>query len=76
MSSFGLTFKKNLDRLNISNSIKSSGKTFANQGGTADRIIGQGIIFGGVSEVLLRLFAMIGLPLVIGGSSDCHLVND
>jgi hypothetical protein len=68
---FGATFKKNLDRVvNISDSIRSSGKTFANPSGTADRIIGQGIIFGGAagSFVANPAFAMIGLPLVIGGS--------
>ena len=68
---FGATFKKNLDRVvNIADSIRSSGKTFANPSGTADRIIGQGIIFGGAAGGFVSnpAFAMIGIPLVIGGS--------
>ena len=45
-------------------------KPFANPSGTADRIIGQGIIFGGAVDGFVSnpAFAMIGIPLVIGGS--------
>mgnify|MGYP003110804008 FL=1 len=58
------------DMLKISNFIRQSGKTFRNPSGTADRLIGQGIIFGGAAGGFVSnpAFALIGLPLVIGGS--------
>jgi len=58
------------DILQISNFIRQSGKTFRNPSGTADRLIGQGIIFGGAAGSFISnpAFALIGLPLVIGGS--------
>ena len=45
---FGKQFQKDLQQvLNISDNIRASGKTFANPSGTADRLVGQGLIFGG-----------------------------
>ena len=56
--------------LNISNVIRQSGKTFRNPSGTADRVIGQGILLGGGAGAFVAnpAFALIGLPLIIGGS--------
>jgi hypothetical protein len=57
--------------LKIANNIRQSGKTFKNPSGTADRIVGQGIIFGGAAGGLVAnpAFTLIGLPLVIGGAN-------
>ena len=63
--------QKDFDQiLNISNFIRQSGKTFRNPSGTADRIIGQGILLGGGAGAFVAnpAFALIGLPLIIGGS--------
>ena len=56
--------------LNISNFIRQSGKTFRNPSGTADRVIGQGILLGGGAGAFVAnpAFALIGLPLIIGGA--------
>lgn len=63
--------KKDFDEiLNISNFIRQSGKTFRNPSGTADRVIGQGILLGGGAGAFIAnpAFALIGLPLAIGGA--------
>jgi len=63
--------QKDFDQvLNISNFIRQSGKTFKNPSGTADRIIGQGILLGGGAGAFVAnpAFAVIGLPLIIGGA--------
>ena len=56
--------------LNISNFIRQSGKTFRNPSGTADRVIGQGILLGGGAGAFVanHAFALVGLPLIIGGA--------
>ena len=63
--------EKDFDQiLNISNFIRQSGKTFRNPSGTADRVIGQGILLGGGAGAFVAnpAFALIGLPLIIGGA--------
>jgi hypothetical protein len=55
--------------LNISNFIRQSGKTFKNPSGTADRIVGQGMMFGAAGSLAVNpAFALVGLPLVIGSA--------
>ena len=65
---FGKEFQKNLDQvLNISDYIRASGKTFANPSGTADRLVGQGLIFGGGATAFTGNPAFFfAVPLVIG----------
>jgi len=63
--------QKDFDQiLNISNFIRQSGKTFRNPSGTADRVIGQGILLGGGAGAFVAnpAFALVGLPLIIGGA--------
>ena len=63
--------QKDFDQiLNISNFIRQSGKTFKNPSGTADRLIGQGILLGGGAGAFVSnpAFALVGLPLIIGGA--------
>jgi len=67
---FGKEFQKNLQQvLNISDNIRASGKTFANPSGTADRLVGQGLIFGGGATAFTGNPAFIlSVPLVIGSA--------
>ena len=63
--------EKDFDQiLNISNFIRQSGKTFRNPSGTADRVIGQGILLGGGAGAFVAnpAFALVGLPLIIGSA--------
>ena len=63
--------QKDFDQvLNISNFIRQSGKTFKNPSGTADRVLGQTLLFGGAGGAFIAnpAFALIGLPLVIGSA--------
>lgn len=62
--------KKDFDEvLNISNFIRQSGKTFKNPSGTADRLVGQGMLLGAAGSFAVNpAFALVGLPLVMGGS--------
>ena len=55
--------------LNISNFIRQSGRTFKNPSGTADRVVGQGMMLGAAGSLAVNpAFALVGLPLVIGSS--------
>ena len=67
---FGKEFQKNLQQvLNIADNIRASGKTFANPSGTADRLVGQGLIFGGGATAFTGNPAFIlSVPLVIGSA--------
>ena len=67
---FGKQFQKDLQQvLNISDHIRASGKTFANPSGTADRLVGQGLIFGGGATAFTGNPAFIlSVPLVIGSA--------
>lgn len=57
--------------VNISSYIRQSGKTFRNPSGTADRLVGQGIIFGGgVSALTGNPLFLFGVPLVIGTANQ------
>ena len=57
------------DILKISNFIRLSGRTFKNPSGTADRIVGQGMMLGAAGSLAVNpAFALVGLPLVIGSS--------
>ena len=63
---FGKQFQK---VLNIADNIRASGKTFANPSGTADRLVGQGLIFGGGATAFTGNPAFIlSVPLVIGSA--------
>ena len=59
---------KDFDRIvNISSYIRQSGRTFRNPSGTADRLVGQGIIFGGGASALTgNPIFLLGVPLVMG----------
>ena len=61
---------KDLDRIvNISSLIRQSGKTFKNPSGTADRVVGQGLILGGgISAFTGNPLWLAGIPLVIGST--------
>ena len=61
---------KDLDQVvNISSFIRQSGKTFQNPSGTADRVVGQGLILGGgISAFTGNPLWLLGVPLVIGSS--------
>ena len=61
---------KDLDRIvNISSLIRQSGKTFKNPSGTADRVVGQGLILGGgISAMTGNPLWLAGIPLVIGST--------
>ena len=63
--------KKDFDEIvNISNFIRESGKTFRNPSGTADRLVGQGILFGGAGTAFTGNPAFIlSVPLIIGGAN-------
>jgi len=63
--------KKDFDQIvNISNFIRESGKTFKNPSGTADRLVGQGILFGGAGTAFTGNPAFIlSVPLIIGGAN-------
>ena len=67
---FGKQFQKDLQQvLNIADNIRASGKTFANPSGTADRLVGQGLIFGGGATAFTGNPAFIlSVPLVIGSA--------
>ena len=67
---FGKEFQKNLQQvLDISDYIRASGKTFANPSGTADRLVGQDLIFGGGATAFTGNPAFIlSVPLVIGSA--------
>jgi hypothetical protein len=67
---FGKEFQKNLQQVvNIADNIRASGKTFANPSGTADRLVGQGLIFGGGATAFTGNPAFIlSVPLVIGSA--------
>jgi len=67
---FGKEFEKNLSQvIEIADSIRASGKTFANPSGTADRLVGQGLIFGGGATAFTGNPAFIlSVPLVIGSA--------
>ena len=55
--------------LDISNFIRQSGRTFKNPSGTADRVVGQGMMLGAAGSLAVNpAFALVGLPLVIGSS--------
>ncbi|BAQ89174.1 hypothetical protein [uncultured Mediterranean phage uvMED] len=64
--------KINLDTIaRISSVIRESGKTFRNPSGTADRLIGQGIIFGGAGTAISGNPAfLLSVPLIVAGSSQ------
>ena len=63
--------KKDFDQIvNISNFIRESGKTFRNPSGTADRLVGQGILFGSAGTAFTGNPAFIlSVPLIIGGAN-------
>ena len=63
--------KKDFDEIvNISNFIRESGKTFRNPSGTADRLVGQGILFGSAGTAFTGNPAFIlSVPLIIGGAN-------
>jgi len=56
----------------ISSVIRESGKTFRNPSGTADRLVGQGIIFGAAGGAIgsANPAFLISLPLVIAGANQ------
>ena len=62
--------RTNLDKIaRISSVIRESGKTFQNPSGTANSIVGQGLVFGGVGSAFTGNPAFIlSVPLVIGGA--------
>lgn len=68
---FKPSMAKDLDELaKVTSLVRESGKTWRNPSGTADRLIGQGIIFGaGASIVTNPGFALIGIPLVGMGAN-------
>ena len=63
---------KDLDKVaKIASVIRESGKTFKNPSGTADRLVGQGLIFGGGATAFTGNPAFIlSVPLVIGGANQ------
>jgi hypothetical protein len=64
---------KDLDKIaNISSIIRESGKTFRNPSGTADRLVGQGIIFGslGGAQITGNPGFLLTLPLTILGANQ------
>jgi len=62
---------KDLDQLvNVSDIIRQSGKTFANPSGTADRVVGQGLLLGGGATAITGNPAyIIGLLGAFGGAN-------
>ena len=62
---------KDLDQLvSVSDIIRQSGKTFANPSGTADRIVGQGLLLGGGATAITGNPAyIIGLLTAFGGAN-------
>lgn len=55
----------------ISSVIRESGKTFKNPSGTADRLVGQGFLFGGIASAASGNPAyIVGLPLAIASASQ------
>jgi len=69
-SGWSKSMVKDLDTVtNISSLIRESGKTFKNPSGTADRVVGQGLILGGgISAFTGNPLWLAGVPLVIGSS--------
>ena len=65
------SMRADLDKIaTISSIIRESGKTFRNPSGTADRLVGQGIIFGsGIGAVSNPAMTLIALPTVILGAN-------
>ena len=62
---------KDLDQLvSVSDIIRQSGKTFANPSGTADRVVGQGLLLGGGATAITGNPAyIIGLLTAFGGAN-------
>ena len=62
---------KDLDQLvSVSDIIRQSGKTFANPSGTADRVVGQGLLLGGGATAITGNPAyIIGLLGAFGGAN-------
>jgi hypothetical protein len=62
---------KDLDQLvSVSDIIRQSGKTFANPSGTADRVVGQGLLLGGGATAITGNPAyIIGLLSAFGGAN-------
>jgi len=62
--------RSNLDKISrISSVIRESGKTFNNPSGTANSIVGQGLVFGGLGSFFTGNPAFIlSVPLVVGGA--------
>ena len=76
---FKPSMAKDLDELTkVTSLVRESGKTWRNPSGTADRLIGQGIIFGaGASIVTNPGFALIGIPLVgLGANLGSRLLTN
>lgn len=66
------SIKSDLDTIaRVSSVIRESGKTFKNPSGTADRLVGQGIIFGGAGAAASGNpgFVLVTLPLVVAGAN-------
>lgn len=64
---------KDLDKVaKIASTIRESGKTFRNPSGTADRLVGQGIIFGSVTGSTLtgNPSFLLSLPVTIFGANQ------
>ena len=61
--------RTNLDKISrISSVIRESGKTFQNPSGTADRVVGQGLLFGAGIGAVLDPTVLVTIPLAIGGA--------
>jgi len=58
------------DIVNVSSIIRQSGKTFKNPSGTADRVVGQGIVLGGGATAFTGNPAfLVGVLTAIGGAN-------
>ena len=58
------------DILQITNAIRQSGRTFKNPSGTADRVVGQGIILGGGASAFTgNPVFLVGVLAAIGGAN-------
>ena len=58
------------DIINVSSIIRQSGKTFKNPSGTADRVVGQGIVLGGGATAFTgNPVFLVGVLSAIGGAN-------
>jgi len=61
--------RANLDKIaRVSSVIRESGKTFQNPSGTADRIVGQGLLLGAGFGAFLDPTVLVGIPLGIASA--------